>query len=96
MKHLIVEVVSVEGYCLAGYKVGDTFEVNKNVSLDGQKLCYFAISSLMPVILALQLGNEPSGIGLSKEKGAAYMQCSDPGSPITPGGSVVFKIRDKF
>jgi len=96
MKHLLVEVISVEGKCLAGYKIGDTFEINKNVSLDGPKLCYFAISSLMPIILALQLGAEPGSIGLSKEKDAAYLQCSDPGDPLTPGGKVVFKIKDKF
>ena len=96
MKHLIVEIVEVRGRCIAGYKIGDKFEINQNVCLEGEKLCYFAISSLMPAILALQLGNKPRDIGLSKEEGTAYMQCSDPGSPLTPGGMVVFRIKDKF
>jgi len=96
VKHLLVEVVEVKGRCIAGYNVGDKFEINRNVSLFGDKLCYFAISSIMPAILALQLGNEPKEIGFSKEKGVAYLQCSDPGEPLTPGGTVVFKISDKF
>ena len=96
MKHLIVEVVEVKGRCAAGYNVGDKFEVNQNVSLDGDKICYFAVSSLMPALLALQLGNNPKSIGLSRDEGAAYMQCSDIGHPYTPGGTVIFKIYNKF
>ncbi|MCL5073917.1 MAG: TIGR04076 family protein [Actinobacteria bacterium] len=96
MKHLIVEVADVKGKCLAGYNLGDKFEINANVCIDGQKICYFAISSIMPAILALQLGNDPKDIGLSKEHDAAYMQCSDPGEPFTGGGIVVFKIKYKF
>jgi uncharacterized repeat protein (TIGR04076 family) len=96
MKHLIVEVIEKRGKCAAGYEVGDRFEINKNVSIDGEKICYFAVSSLMPCFLALQMGNEPSGIGLSKENGIAYMQCSDPGEPFTPGGTIIFSIKDKF
>jgi len=96
MKHLIVEVIQVKGKCVAGYNTGDKFEINKNVCLDGQKICYFAISSLMPAILALQLGNNPKDMGLSNEDNIAYMQCSDIGYPYTPGGSVIFKISPKF
>ena len=96
MKRLVVEVVEVKGKCVAGYKVGDSFEINQNVCVEGDKICYFALSSLMPAILALQLGNEPKDIGLSKEVGVSYMQCSDPGEPFTPGAVVIFKIRNKF
>ena len=96
MKRLVVEVVEVRGKCVAGYKVGDSFEINQNVCVEGDKICYLALSSLMPAILALQLGNEPKDIGLSKEVGVSYMQCSDPGEPFTPGGVVIFKIRNKF
>jgi uncharacterized repeat protein (TIGR04076 family) len=96
MKHLIVEVVEVRGRCVAGYNVGDKLEINQNVCVEGNKICYFALSSIMPAILALQLGNEPKDIGLSKEEGVSYMQCSDPGGFLTPGATVVFKIKDKF
>ncbi len=96
MKHLIVEVVEIKGRCVAGYKVGDRFEINQNVSVDGDKICYLALSSLMPALLALQLGNNPKEIGFSSEDRIAYLQCSDPGPPFTPGGTVVFKIEDKF
>ncbi|MGM0366208.1 MAG: hypothetical protein ACQEP5_06680 [Actinomycetota bacterium] len=50
----------------------------------------------MPALLALQQGSEPKDIGLSNEDGVAYLQYSDPGEPYTPGGTVIFKIRDKF
>lgn len=96
MKHLSIEVVEVRGRCVAGYNVGDEFEINQNVCVYGDKICYFAVSSLMPAILALQLGNNPKDIGLSKENNMAFMQCSDPGEPLTPGGTVVFKISYKF
>ncbi len=96
MKHLIAEVVEVKGRCIAGYEVGDRFEINRNVSVDGDKICYFAISSMMPALLAIQQGSDPKAMGLSQEEGTAYMQCSDPGEPYTPGGTVIFKIRDKF
>ena len=56
MKHLIVEVVDVKGRCVAGYKVGDSFEINQNVCADGEKLCYFTLSSIMPAIFAVQMG----------------------------------------
>ena len=68
MKHLIVEVVEVRGRCVANYNIGDRFEINQNVCVEGDKICYFALSSIMPAILALQLGSEPKEIGLSKEK----------------------------
>lgn len=96
MKHLVIEVIEVKGKCIAGYNTGDKFEINQNVCVDGEKVCYFALSSLMPAILALQLGNDPKDIGLSKENTIAYMQCSDPGEPLTPGGTAVFKISYKF
>lgn len=96
MKHLIVEVIEKKGRCAAGYEIGDKFEINKNVSIDGNKICYFAISSLMPCFIALQMGSRPKEIGLSKEEEVSYMQCSDPGEPFTPGGTVIFKIQGKF
>lgn len=96
MKHLIIEVIEVKGRCIAGYEVGDKIEVNRNASVTGDKICYFALSSLMPAILAIQINNNLENIGLSREKNVAYMQCSDPGEPFTPGGSVIFRIKDKF
>jgi len=96
MKHLIVEVVDVKGRCVAGYRIGDKFEINRNVCIEGEKLCYFAISSIMPTIFAMQCCVKPKEVGLSNEAEIAFMQCSDPGEPLTPGGTVTFKIRSKF
>lgn len=94
LKDLLIEVVKVEGFCDAAYKVGDKMYIKgSNINLEkSDKVCYWALSSLMPALFALQTGLEPSGVGLSKEKNVAYMACSDIGEPYTKGGRVIFKI----
>lgn len=96
MKRLIIEVVDVSGKCVAGLKIGNIWEISENICVMGENICYFALSSLMPTLLAIQLGSDLKSIGLSNEPGVAYMQCSDIGDPLTPGGRVTFKIREKF
>jgi uncharacterized repeat protein (TIGR04076 family) len=96
MKRLIIEVVDVTGRCLAGLKIGNIWEVSENVCVVGENICYFALSSLMPVLLTVQMGTDPKSIGISNESGVGYIQCSDIGDPLTPGGKVTFKIREKF
>jgi len=94
VKDLIIEVVKVEGNCVAGYKPGDKMLIS-GVNVDVKKtdkVCYWALSSLIPALFSLQTGLEPSEIGLSKEKNIAYMSCSDIGEPYTSGGRVIFKI----
>ena len=93
VKKLIVEVIDVKEKCDAMLKVGDKWTITEDFCIEGKKVCYFAVSSLMPVLFALQTGTEPKEMGLSKEDGVAYMQCSDPGPPLTPGGTVTFKIK---
>lgn len=92
MKKLVVEVARLTGQCDAGLREGDRFEVTEDFRLSGDKCCYFAMSSLVPVLMALQAGLEPSVLGLSHEQGVAYLQCSDPGHPWTSGGTVVFRV----
>jgi uncharacterized repeat protein (TIGR04076 family) len=92
---VMVEVVEIRGHCDAGLKVGERI-VLSGANLDLQKsnkVCYWALSDLMPALYSLQLGHDPKELGLSTESGIAYMCCSDPGPPRTPGGNVVFKIR---
>ena len=72
MKRLTIEVVDVSGRCQAGLKIGNVWEVNENVCVVGENVCYFALSSLMPVLLAIQMGTDPKSIGLSNESGGLY------------------------
>lgn len=92
VKKLIVEVVDVKGKCDTKLEVGDKWTITEDFWIEGKKICYFAISSLMPILFAMQTGVKPEEMGLSKEEGVAYMQCSDPGPPLTLGGTVTFKI----
>ncbi|MHA1687092.1 MAG: TIGR04076 family protein [Candidatus Heimdallarchaeaceae archaeon] len=94
LRDLLIEVVKVEGFCDAGHKVGDKIYIKgSNIIFEkSDKVCYWALSSLMPALFALQTGLEPSAVGLSKEKDIAYMACSDIGEPYTKGGRVIFKI----
>jgi len=94
LKDLIIEVVKVEGSCAAGYKVGDKIYISgANVDLQkSTKVCYWALSSIMPLIFSMQSGIEPSEFGFSDEKGVAYIACSDIGKPYTRGGRVIFKV----
>ncbi len=92
---LLCEVIDVKGRCDASLKKGDRIILRKDFTIDLEKsdrVCYWALSDLMPCLFALHLGHDPREIGMSDEKGVAYLQCSDPGPPITPGGNVLFKI----
>ena len=56
-------------------------------------VCVHALSTLLHYVVALDEGADPAKLGLSKDKGHAYMQCVDPGEPYTDGGTVIFKCR---
>ena len=96
MKRLTIEVMDVTGRCKAGLKIGNIWEVTENICVFGENLCYLALSSMMPVLLAIQMGSDPKSFGLSDESGVGYLQCSEIGNPLTPSGKVTFKIREKF
>ena len=91
---LEIEVCEVKGYCPV-YEVGD------KIVIDGPKIvldrtdavCTHALSSLLHYVVALDEDVDPRKLGLSKEKGNAYIQCVDPGKPYTSGGTVIFKCR---
>jgi len=95
LKDILVEVVEVTGNCDAGLKKGDKFVLSgANIDLKrSDKICYWALSDLMPALFSLQLDHDPKELGLSKEAEVAYMCCSDPGPPYTPGAHVLFKAR---
>ena len=57
-------------------------------------LCTHALSSLLHYVLTLEAGIEPMRLGLTKADDweHAYIQCLDPGTPYTDGGTVIFRI----
>ena len=97
LKELIIKVKEVAGSCAAGYKVGDTIVVlGPCIDLERSNIvCFWALSSLMPALFALQLGHDPKSLGLSSKSGVCYLRCSDIGKPYTPGGNVMFEVQQR-
>ena len=91
---LEIEVCEVKGYCPV-HKVGDKMVIDgpKIVLEKTDAVCTHALSSLLHYVVALDENVDPRKLGLSKEKGNAYIQCVDPGQPYTSGGTVIFKCR---
>ena len=75
-------------------KVGDRMIINgPRILLDKtDAVCVHALSTLLHYVVALEEGADPVKLGLSKDKGHAYMQCVDPGEPYTEGGTVTFEV----
>jgi len=91
---LKIEVCEIRGVCPV-YQVGDTMVVDgaKIVLEETDAVCIHALSTLLHYVVALDEGVDPVKLGLSKDKGCAYMQCVDPGQPYTDGGTVIFGCR---
>ena len=93
---LEIEVVEVRGRCPV-YSVGDKIVVDdpEIVLEKTDALCTHALSSMLHYVLVLERGADPVALGLSKAGDVehAYIQCGDPGTPYTNGGTVVFKIE---
>ena len=89
-----ITVLEIKGRC-------PVFTLNDKIFIDGAQidleqsdaLCIHALPSLLHFSLALRERADPVKLGLSKEPGVAYLQCPDPGEPLTPGGTVIFKLR---
>ena len=96
---LEVEVHEVRGRCPV-HKVGDRFVVDgPNLLLErGRAVCVHALSPLLHYVVALDRGVSPLELGLTKpgDEEHAYIQCVDPGSPYTRGGTVIFRVRRVF
>jgi len=86
-------VERVEGECAAGYKPGDCF------TLDGFKyesrvpLCVHALLGITPIAYAMARGASARDLGVGDEDSVGYLQCPDPGPPVTRGGRVIFRLE---
>ena len=93
---LEITVKEIKGECPV-YEVGDKIIVeDPEIDLSRtDRLCTHALSTLLHYTTALERGASTMELGLSKEEGVAFMQCVDPGSEYTEGGTVIFKCEVK-
>lgn len=55
--NVVVKVLSQEGFCAAGYEVGDEIYFN-NDEISGKLTCIDALTTLMPCVYAMHYGVE--------------------------------------
>ena len=92
-RRIRVIVDRVEGYCAAGYKPGDSFEIeNFYIVPNNIKICLHALSSMLTLISPFLRGYSAQDLGIGNSDHIGYIQCPDPGEPYTPGGRVLFKL----
>ena len=76
-----VKVISQQGTCEAGHKVGDEWLVGEKTP---QGMCIFALGSLLPFMTPLMFGG---AFPWEKDPDVTTVACPDPGNPV------VFEIR---
>lgn len=92
---LVMTAKKIRGKCPV-FKVGDkiTVETPKIVLKETDAFCVHAFGSMISMITALSRGISFKELGLAKKEGdIGYVQCLDPGTPYTDGGTVIFEIR---
>lgn len=95
ISRLVVTVKEIRCRCPV-FKVGDkiVFEEPKIVLKETNALCLHALGSMTSMLVTLSRGASFKELGSSKQKeGVGYIQCLDPGSPCTSGGTVLFEIK---
>jgi carbon-monoxide dehydrogenase iron sulfur subunit len=86
MRELKVEVAKIRERCGAKHKVGDTFFIRGEGTIEipsGKRVCIFALNSLFPFLTTKQREDELHGDDWISE--TEYLTCPDP-------KGVVFKI----
>jgi len=92
---LIITAKEIRGKCPV-FKIGDKIvvETPKIVLGETDAFCVHAFGSMISMITALSCGTSFKELGLAtKEGNVGYVQCLDPGTPYTKGGTVIFEIR---
>ena len=79
-----ITVVSQEGRCDAGHKVGDQWIVDGKTLKTPEGMCIFAYQSLQNVLVALMFG---ASFPWEKDPDSTTVVCPDPGNPC------VFELR---
>ncbi len=94
---LEIIVHEIRGRCLV-YKKGDKITI-KDPEIILEKtdaLCTHALATLLHYSIILDNPNADYvalGLATPGNSDEAYLQCVDPGPPLTGGGTVVFQVR---
>jgi uncharacterized repeat protein (TIGR04076 family) len=82
-KKVVLKITSVAGHCTAGHKVGDEFDLSKDVVLgysgNGKALCPAAYYAAYPSFRVLRFGGE---LPWGKDKDTTHVACPDPLNPV--------------
>ncbi len=78
---VVAKVVSQEGHCAAGHKVGDEFVIG---DMTPPGMCCWAFYVLFPFVSVLQLGG---GFPWEPSQHKTTIACPDPANPV------VFELR---
>ncbi|MDD5093270.1 MAG: TIGR04076 family protein [Dehalococcoidia bacterium] len=81
MKEVIAKVISQQGTCSAGHRVGEEFIIGQETP---PKMCAWAYYTLFPFATTLQFGGS---FPWEKDKGRVTVACPDPGNPV------IFELR---
>lgn len=81
MRDVIAKVISQEGTCSAGHRVGDEFVIGQ---ITPHGMCSWAFCTVFPFATVLQSG---CSFPWEAEEGKTTVACPDPGSPV------VFELR---
>ena len=81
MKEVIAKVISQQGVCSAGHKIGDEFLIGQETPA---KMCSWAFCAVFPFASALQSGG---AFPWEADKDKATVACPDPGNPV------IFELR---
>lgn len=93
MARVVVEVLEVRGTCALNYEPGDRFVFRDFYLEESSKpLCLHALASMITVLTLMLKNYSGKMLGLSKDDDVAYLQCPDPGEPLSDGGTVLFKL----
>ena len=81
MSNVIAKVISQEGTCAAGHRVGDEFIIGQKTPLG---ICSWAFYTLFPFAEVLQFGGS---FPWQKDPNKTTVACPDPANPV------VFELR---
>lgn len=94
----MIEIIvhKIKGKCPV-HRVGDKIVIQdpEIIINETDKLCTHALSTILHYTTILERNWCPVELGLTRKEDPkhAYMQCVDPGSPYTDGGTVIFRCK---
>ena len=81
MTRIIARVISQQGNCEAGYKVGDEFVIDQKT---GEGMCSWAFQTIFPFAQVLQFGGS---FPWEDDPDRTTVACPDPANPV------IFELR---